>query len=56
MPGSVFTAYLRSSCGDVSSFARKNFIFRGVITVVFRVINSCGVFRLSGQAKVFPAV
>ena len=37
---SVFTAYLHSSRGDVSSFARKNFIFLGISTVVFRVNNS----------------
>ena len=49
------TAYLHSSLGDVSSFARKNLIFCGISTVitVFLVINSSGVFLLSvsGSAR-----
>ena len=55
---SVFTAYLHSSRGDVSFSARKNFIFLGISTVVFRVSYSGGVFRLnvSGNARFFPAV
>ena len=56
--GLVFTAYLHSSRGVVSSFARKTFIFCGVFSVVFCVTNSVGVFRLSvyGNARFFPAV
>ena len=52
---SIFTAYLHCNLGDVSSFARKNFIFS---TVVFRVNNSGGVFLLgvSSSARFFPAV
>ena len=55
---SVFTAYLHSSRGDVSSFARQNLMFCGISTVVFRVSNSSGVFRInvSGNARFFPAV
>ena len=43
--GLVLTAYLKSSRGDVLSFARQNFIFC-VICTVFCVISSGGVFRL----------
>ena len=55
---SVFTAYLHTNCGAVSSFGRKNFIFCSTSTVVFLVNNSGGVFRLSvsGNARFFPAV
>ena len=42
-----FFAYLHSNHGDDSSFARKNFMFCVIATVVFRVINSGGVFRQS---------
>ena len=37
---------------------RKNFVFCGISTVVFRVNNSGGVFllRVSGSARFFPAV
>ena len=51
--GSAITAYLNSSRGDVSSFARKKFIFCGVFTVVFRLTSLGGVFRrsVSGKAK-----
>ena len=50
---SVFSAYLHSSLGDVSSFARKNLIFCGISTVVFLFINSSDVFLLSvsGSAR-----
>ena len=39
-------------------FQEKNLIFCGISTVVFRVINSGGVFLLSvsGIARFFPAV
>ena len=52
---SVLTAYSHSNQGDVSSFARKNLIFCGISTVVFRVSNSSGVFLLnvSGNARFF---
>ena len=52
---SVITAYLHCNLGDVSSFARKNFIFCGISTVVFLVNNSGGVFllRVSGSARFF---
>ena len=55
---SVFTAYLHSNRGEVSSFARKNLMFCGISTVVFLVSNSGGVFQLgvSGSARFFPAV
>ena len=55
---SVFTSYLHSNRGDVSSFAGYNLIFFGISTVVFRVSNSGGVFRLnvSGKARFFPTV
>ena len=55
---SVITAYLYCNLGDVSSFARKNFIFCGIPTAVFLVNNSGGVFllRVSGSARFFPAV
>ena len=55
---SLFTAYLRSNRADVSPFARKNFIFCGLCTLIFLVINSGGVLRLSvsGKARFFPAV
>ena len=46
---SVFYVYFH--CGDLSSFARKNFIFCGVAKVVFRVTSSAGVFRLSVSGK-----
>ena len=51
----MFTAYLHSNYGDVSSFARKNRIFCGIPTVVFLVNNSGGVFLLnvSGNARFF---
>ena len=54
---SVFTGYLHSYRGDVLSFARKNYIFCGISTVAFPVINSGGVFRLSvsGVARFYPA-
>ena len=42
----VFTAFLHSSRGDVTSFARKNFRFAGIFTVVSRAINSGGVLPL----------
>ena len=55
---SVFTAYLHSSRGVVSFFARLNLIFCGISIVVFRLNNSGGVFLLSvsGNARFFPAV
>ena len=55
---SVFTAYWHSNCGDVSSFSKEIFIFCGFFTVVFFVINSGVVFRLSvsGNVRFFPAV
>ena len=55
---SVFTAYLHYYLGDVSSFAKKNFIFCYISTVVFLVNNSGGVFllRVLGNARFFPAV
>ena len=36
--GSIFTAYSHSGHGDFSSFARNNFIFCGISTVVFLVL------------------
>ena len=55
---SVFTAYLYSSHGNVSFFARKNFSFCGISTVVFCVTSTGGVFRLSvfGGERLLPAV
>ena len=53
-----FTAYLHCNFGDVSFFARKNFIFCGISNFFFRVKTSGGVFllRVSGIARFFPAV
>ena len=50
---SVFTAYLPCNLGEVSSFARKNFIFSVISTVVFLIKKSGGVFllRVSGSRK-----
>ena len=55
---SVFTAYFHCNCGEVSSFARKNLLFCSILTIVFPVNNSVGVFllRVSGSARFFPAV
>ena len=55
---SVFTAYLHSNCGEVSSFARKSLMFSGISTVVFLVNSSGGVFllRVSGSSRFFPAL
>ena len=55
---SVFTAYLQCNLGEVSFFARKNFIFCCISIVVFLVNNSGGVFllKVSGSARFFPAV
>ena len=48
---SILNEYLHSSRGDVSSFARNNFIFCGVFTFVFRVSKSGGVFGLGVSGK-----
>ena len=55
---SIFTAYLHSNCGEVSSYVRKNLLFCGISTIVVLVSNLGGVFRLrvSGSARFFPAV
>ena len=55
---SVLTTYLHSNRGEASSFARYNFIFYDISTVVFRVSNSGGVFllRVSDSARFFPAI
>ena len=52
---SVFIAYLHCNFGEVSSFARKNLIFCGNLTVVFLVNSSGGVFllRVSGSVRIF---
>ena len=54
----VFTAYSHATRGDVSPFARENFMFCGISSVVFPVITSGGVFRLSVscKSKFLPAV
>ena len=49
----VFTAYLHSNRGDISSFVRKNFVFGGISTVIFLVFISGGAFRLSVSGKEF---
>ena len=53
---SVFTAYLHCILGEVSSFATKNLMFWGTLTVFFN--NSGGVFllRVSVSTRFFPAV
>ena len=50
--------FLHCNLGQVSSFARKNLILCGILTVVFLVYNSGGVFllRVSGSARFFLAV
>ena len=55
---SVFTAYLNSKRGEVSSFERKYLKFYGNSTVVFLVSTLGGVvlLRVSGNTRFFPAV
>ena len=55
---SVLTAYFHFNRGDISFFARNNFILCGISTAVFRVSNSSDAFRLnkSGKAKFLSAV
>ena len=56
--GRFYCIYIYSNRGDVWSFARENFMFYGITTVVFLLINSGGVFQLSvaGNGRFFPAV